>query len=105
MTRRFPTGNSWEESGISFISNQNQFFAEVGFRPRLFAFYDCKGAVIGKGFLGFVGAGAWQEIGCRSDCEMQGGGYEKESVVKRIYGEQMRGIEPEEEQRSLNAFL
>lgn len=63
-------------------------------RPRLFAFYDCKGAVIGKGFLGFVGAGAWQEIGCRSDCEMQGGGYEKESVVKRIYGEQMRGVEP-----------
>ena len=53
----------------------------------------------------FVGAGVWQEIRCRSDCEMQGGGYEKESVVKRIYGEQMRGVEPEEEQRSLNAFL
>ena len=30
MTRRFPTGNSREESGISFISNQNQFFAEAG---------------------------------------------------------------------------
>lgn len=42
----------------------------------------------------FVGAGVWQEIGCRSDCEMQGGGYGKESVVKRIYGEPMRGVEP-----------
>ena len=61
--------------------------------------------LIGKGFLGFVGAGVWQAIRCGSDCEMQGGGYGNGAVVKRIYGEQMRGIEPEEEQRSLNAFL